>query len=213
MKKLALPLPRFRRITFRLTHAFHLYSFELGYLHYADCDGVLSRFRNTKLQAIFADFDTGPQSQAEVKDPHSLEEIEGDLLEGASHIEGLGSFFIFESSKNHYHAIDFSLHDVLTIRRFLAGLRYGDYKYVAGFMRHGENTIRISPKKNEKDQRAIRFAKFLGREHDRSLLHHNGLLQLYEDLHPEIKQYTSGLNRDGSNMDDLAVFNYKTIVW
>ena len=60
-----IPLPRYGRVVVSLNRAFHHYSLELGYTHYANCTGVVSRFRNTRLQTIFADFDTGPSSQAE----------------------------------------------------------------------------------------------------------------------------------------------------
>ena len=193
-------------------HAFHHYSMELGYTHYANCTGVVSRFKNTGLQAIFADFDTGPVSQAGNYEPKTLQEIEDDLAEGASNVPGLGSFFIFESSPNHFHAIDFSLHDLLTTRRFLSGLKYVDHKYVSGLIRKGENTIRISEKLNDKKHRPIRFVKFMKREAG-PLVHHNGLVQLYERLYPEIRAHTLGLVRDGSTHDDLYILNYKTIVW
>jgi hypothetical protein len=211
-RKLVIPVPRYGRLVLKLTKVFHFYSLEVGYTHYANCNGVLSRFRNTELQTPFADFDTGPTSQAEIYERRSLSEVEEDIEQSASHVAALGSFFIFESSPGHYHAIDFSLQDVMTIRRFLAGLKYGDHKYLAWLVRYGENTVRISEKQNEKKMRPIRFVKFHSRDHS-SLLHHGGLVHLYESLYPEIKQYTGDLRTDGSTMRDLYIFDYKTMTW
>ncbi|MBI3859604.1 MAG: hypothetical protein HY296_05120 [Thaumarchaeota archaeon] len=210
--KVTIPLPRYGRVTVGLHRSFHFYYLEVGYTHFAKCKGVVSRFRNTEKQAVFADFDTGPESQAGASEPRSLGEIESDLAQGASNISGLGSFFIFESSPQHYHAIDFSLQDLQTTKRFLSGLRYIDYKYVAGLMKKGENTMRISEKKNGRAHRPIRFVKFLERDHS-SLVHHNGLLQLYEKLHPEIRRHSEGMARDRSGIEDLYLLDYKTIVW
>ena len=210
--KIVLPIPRYGRLVFKLIRVFHFYALEIGYVHYAHCTGVLSRFRNTHLQAIFADFDTGPLSQAEVDQRVNLEDIAADIANSASQVGGLGSFFIFESSPGHYHAVDFSLHDVMTARRFLAGLRFGDEKYLGWLMKHGENTVRISEKRNERKTRPIRFVKFLGSENP-SLVHHGGLMRLYESLHPEIRPYTRDLRHDESTLDDLYVFEYKTMTW
>jgi hypothetical protein len=211
-RKLVVPVPRYGRLVLKLTRVFHFYSLEFGYTHYANCTGVLSRFRNTGLQSVFADFDTGPLSRGEDYERRSLAEVEEDIEESASHVAGLGSFFIFESSPGHYHAIDFSLQDVMAIRRFLAGLKYGDHRYLAWLVRYGENTVRISEKQNERRMRPIRFARFHRRDHS-SLIHHGGLIQLYESLYPEIKRYTQDLQRDGSSMDDLLIFDYKTMTW
>lgn len=212
IRKLVLPVSSHGRIVFKLTKVFHFYSVELGYVHYASCTGVLSRFRNTGLQAVFADFDTGRNSQAGSYGLKTLSDIEKDIAQAAARVHGLGSFFIFESSAGHFHAIDFSLHDVMDVRRFLAGLEYGDHKYLDWLVKHGENTVRISEKRNEQSTRPIRFVKFL-QGGERSLVHHGGLLSLFESIYPEIRPYTSDLVRDGSSRDDLYVFDYRTMTW
>jgi hypothetical protein len=212
IRKVVIPVARYGRLSFKLTHVFHFYSIELGYTHYANCTGVLSRFKNTPLQTTFADFDTSPGSQAGIRSERSLAEIEEDIRQSASKVAGLGSFFVFQSSPGHFHAIDFSLQEVMSIRRFLAGLRFVDHKYLAWLMRYGENTVRISEKRNEKRMRQIRFVKFVKRDHA-SLVHHRGLLRLYEHQYPEIREYTEDMTLDSSSMDDLFVFDYKTMTW
>lgn len=182
---------------FRFNLYKHGIAFRFLYGHIADCIGVLNKFENTKQQALFIDFDKCGISE---------------IMEYISHLDydyNIGESYIFESSTNHYFMICPSLFDIHEIRNILINCDIADSKFTTIYLLNGDNTIRITPKFNEKKNREIKLFATFQPEFSKRVRHMG--LSLLLNRHFNIV-VPAGLY-DGSTENDLITKEYETLQW
>lgn len=194
-------LIKFRLAQFTIGMKFNIYqhgiAFRFLYGHIADCVGILNIFRNTKLQALFIDFDA-----------NNIVDIY-DYIQYLHDEYFLGNIFVFESSKNHFNIICPNLLSISIIREIMLECPFIDKKFLNIYVLNGDNTIRITPKFTEKSNREINLVYVS--ERTSPYLSHNGLVQIIK-RHFYIPDIDYGY-LDNSTENDVIYKEYETLQW
>lgn len=185
------------KIGFRFNIYHHGIAFRFLFGHIADCVGILNRFKNTDLQCLFIDFDKSDLNKVieyclEIQEKYWLSDI-----------------YLFESSPNHFNMICCDLLEPKIIREILIDCPLVDNKFRTIYLLNNDNTLRITPKFTEKENRTINLLMVISSKFARPYQHKGLMLLINRYFYIGIDY----LRSDNSTENDLIFKEYETIQW